>query len=267
MAWQLDEVRGATRYTSVTKGEAVNWTIDSFQSFLNEPEDIKLLLSDDSKKSIMNSPGVIKGIIARLPKCTRDEMVKVLCKSNQHLPKFQFLLEFVQKHLKLVSHLLMHIITDAQSYAARPKDAESGRKEKVSKSAGQSGKTAVKSYFAQNMTSSKCLVVGYDKFAPHALWDYAKFGTLSDRDKWAVAKKRGCCYKCLNNGHHQADCKNQYCCRICKNAQHHYQLCPNEKATQEQVSADCHNVLFDESLKLLPIIPVQAINLKPGRAV
>ena len=154
----------------------------------------------------------------------------------------------------------MHIITDAQSYAARPKDAESGRKEKVSKSAGQSGKTAVKSYFAQNMTSSKCLVVGCDKSAAHALWDCPKFGTLSHRDKWAIAKKQGCCYKCLNNGHHQADCKSRYCCRICKNAQHHYLLCPNENATQEQVNAHYHNVLFDESRKLLPIVSVQAIN-------
>ena len=77
----------------------------------------------------------------------------------------------------------MHIITDAQSYAARPKDVESGCKEKVSKSARQSGKTAVKSYFAQNMTSSKCLVVGCDKSAPYALWDCAKFGTLNHRDK------------------------------------------------------------------------------------
>ena len=99
---------------SVTKGEAVKWTIDSFQSFFIELEDIKLLLCDDSKKSIMNSPGIIKDIIARLPKRTRDKLVKVLCKSNQHLPKFQFLLEFVQKQLKLVSHLLMHINTDAQ---------------------------------------------------------------------------------------------------------------------------------------------------------
>ena len=92
---------------SVTNGEAVRWTIDSFQSFLNELEDIKLLLCDDFKKSRMNSPGVIKGIIARLPKRTRDKLVEVLCKSNQHSPKFQFLLEFVQEQLKLVSHPLM----------------------------------------------------------------------------------------------------------------------------------------------------------------
>ena len=155
----------------------------------------------------MNSPSAIKDIIARLPKRTRDELVKVLCESNQHLPKFQFLLEFAKKQLKLVSHPLMHIITNAQSYAARPKDAGSVRKGKVSKSAAQSGKTAVKSYFAQNTTSSKCLVVGCDKFAPHALWDCAKFGTLNHRDKWAVVKKQGCCYKCPNNGHHQADYK------------------------------------------------------------
>ena len=155
---------------------------------------------------------------------------------------------------------MMHIITDTQSHAARPKDAECGHKEKMSKSAAQNGKAAVKSFFAQNMTSSKCLVISCDKSASHALWDCAKFWTLSHKDKWAVAKKQNRCYKCLNNGYHQADCKSRYSCRICKNAQRYYLLCPNENATQEQVSAYCHNVLFDESRKLLLIIPVQAIN-------
>ena len=94
---------------SVTKGEPVRWTIESLQPFINEQKDIKLLLCVGSREEIMNSSSVIKDIIARMPRRTRDELVKQLCKANQHLPNFEFLLKFVEKQLKLVLHPLMHI--------------------------------------------------------------------------------------------------------------------------------------------------------------
>ena len=52
---------------------------ESLQSFLNELEEIRLLLLDEScpSKYIMESPGVMKKIIARIPKRCKDELVKL----------------------------------------------------------------------------------------------------------------------------------------------------------------------------------------------
>ena len=100
---------------SITKGDTVKWTVESFQSFLNELENLKVLLSHDSKRSTINSPNVIKGIISRLPRRTRDELVKILCETDQHLPKYEFLIEFVERQLKLVSYPLMNIVSGAHT--------------------------------------------------------------------------------------------------------------------------------------------------------
>ena len=99
---------------SVTKGEPVRWTIESLQPFINQLKDIKLLLCVGSREEKTNSPSVIKDIIARMPRRTRDELVKQLCEANQHLPNFEFLLEFAEKQLKLVLHPLMHIATSSK---------------------------------------------------------------------------------------------------------------------------------------------------------
>ena len=271
---------------SVTKGEAVKWTIDSFQSFLNELEDIKLLLCDDSKKSIMNSPGVIKGIIARLPKRTRDKFVEVLCKSNQHLPKFQFLLEFVQEQLKLVSHPLMQDNTfDAYSKTVKSNRMKYGTKRTTNKS----NQVEINAY-SQRVDLSTCVVIGCNKKCAHQLWACDKFASLTRRDKWSIAKREKCCYKCLGNDHKRTECKSKYCCKICKSCDHHYLLCPDnvEKAVEENQSnqqaftVNCcttddkgnkssliksHNVVYDENMKLLPVLPITVSNIVTGKNV
>ena len=47
--------------------EVFKWKVDSFQSFLNELENIKSVLNDDAQKLVLNSC-TIKEIVARLPK-------------------------------------------------------------------------------------------------------------------------------------------------------------------------------------------------------
>ena len=95
---------------NATRKEVVKWTVESFQSFLNELKDIKVLLKDESHCAMINSLGAIKGIVARLPKRTRDKLTEHLGKSNQHLPDFEGLLRFVEEQLKLISHLIMNIV-------------------------------------------------------------------------------------------------------------------------------------------------------------
>ena len=262
---------------SITQGDAVKWTVESFQSFLNELEDVKILLGHDSRKATMNSPNVIKGIISRMPRRTRDELVKILCETNQHLPKFEFLLDFVERQLKIVSHPLMNIVAGAHTQVEpRSKDTDHSRRARMPKPVMQRDQSAVKSYAQSTGTgtmSNKCPVIGCTQSESHPLWACSKFNTLSHRDKWAVAKKQSCCYKCLNPGHCQAECQSKYCCRICKNSQHHYLLCPNGEKPPEkgnpvgEEKIKKYNVLLDSSRKLLPIVSVKAINSDTNKSI
>ena len=93
--------------SDITRKEVVKWSVDSFQSFVNELEDIKTLFTDNDQIAMMNSPGVLKKIISRLPKPTRDKLAESLCDSNIIMPSFDYLLKFVENQLKLVSHPLM----------------------------------------------------------------------------------------------------------------------------------------------------------------
>ena len=212
---------------NVTRNELVKWNTDSYQSFLNELEDIKVLLHDQSQKSMMNSPGVIKGIIARLPKRTRDELAKLLFDSNEHLPDFDQLLKFVERQLKLVSHPVMNIV---------PKNSEPRAKDDFSYRASSYKAPARRELNAvrlhnQNVTSSrpfKCPVVGCGRNESHSLWNCGKYAELSLRDRWAIAANQNYCYKCLNQGHIQENCKSRYSCRNCKGSHHHYLLCQNK---------------------------------------
>ena len=61
---------------------------------------------------MLDSPGVIKGVIARLPKRTRDKLVEILCEQNLHMPSFDFMLDFVAKQLDMVSHPIMRMEAD-----------------------------------------------------------------------------------------------------------------------------------------------------------
>ena len=257
---------------NVTRNELVKWNTDSYQSFLNELEDIKVLLHDQSQKSMMNSPGVIKGIIARLPKRTRDELAKLLCDSNEHLPDFDQLLKFVERQLKLVSHPVMNIV---------PKNSEPRAKDDFSYRASSYKTPARRELNAvrlhnQNVTSSrpfKCPVVGCGRNESHSLWNCGKYAELSLRDRWAIAANQNYCYKCLNQGHIQENCKSRYSCRNCKSSHHHYLLCQNvEQSKSNEVvvnneTVNSHNVIFQDEKKLLPVIPVTVINVDTGKSV
>ena len=99
---------------NITRDEMIKWTVDGFQFFLNELEDIKVLLNNKSHTAMINSPGVMRGIITRLPKRSQDELAKRLCQVNEHLPDFEFLLKFVEGQLRLVSHAVMNIVKDSK---------------------------------------------------------------------------------------------------------------------------------------------------------
>ena len=251
---------------NITRNEMMRWNTDSYQSFLNELEDIKILLGNSPHHVTINSPGVMKGIISRLPKRTRHELAKMLCDSNELLPDFEALRKFIEKQLKLVSHPVMRI---------NPKGTESKAKDELTwktdfhKTIGRKESHAVKSY-SQNVTTYKsfrCPIVGCLQKDSHALWGCIKYAELSQRDKWAIAANGNCCYKCLNHGHRQEKCKSRYCCRKCKSSHHHYLLCPDNEQTgqdttnvNEEICVKSHNVIFQEDKKILPIIPVTAIN-------
>ena len=205
---------------------------------------------------MMNSPGVIKGIIARLPKRTRDELAKLLCDSNEHLPDFDQLLKFVERQRKLVSHPVMNLV---------PKNSEPRAKDDFSYRASSYKAPARRELNAvrlhnQNVTSSrpfKCPVVGCGRNESHSLWNCGKYAELSLRDRWAIAANQNCCYKCLNQGHIQENCKSRYSCRNCKGSHHHYLLCQNvEQSKSNEVvvnneTVNSHNVIFQDEKKLI----------------
>ena len=271
--------------SSITRNEMVKWNAESFQFFLNELENIKVLLDNDLHKKTINSPNVVKGIISRMPKRSRDELVKILCTSDQHLPSFQFLLEFVEKQLKLVSHPIANIVPMSET-----KSSESNRKFLQSATKNSTGRdSAHVRAFAQEISNvEKCPVIGCSQAGHHALWCCSKFLILNTRDKWAIAKRQKCCYKCLNNGHRSVECQSPHCCRICKSREHHYLLCPNGNNAEQKRSskdlaaakANCahvksdvknltevstFNVVHDVDKKLLPIIPVKIINAETNQ--
>lgn len=245
----------------ITRNEPVKWNLDSFQSFMNELEDIKTLFADTDEKSMLASPGVLKKVIARLPKRTKDKLAEILCNACIVMPSFDYLLCFVEKQLKLIAHPLMQ--TDVSN--VKPKydfNQTSAEKKRPAK------QFFVKTY-AQNSSAFLCPVSECDVKNVHALWRCDKFRELNLKDKWSVAKKSKCCFKCLNSGHLQSKCRSKYCCRACQSDDHHFLLCMNDKpclsvranndglvSDVDGVNAKVHSAILNNERKILPIIPV-----------
>ena len=166
----------------ITRNEPVKWNLDSFQSFMNELEDIKTLFADTNENSMLDSPGVLKKVIARLPKRTKDKLAEILCNACIVMPSFDYLLCFVEKQLKLISHPLMqNDISNVKSkYDFNQTNAEKKRPAK---------QFLVKTY-AQNSNVFLCPVPDCEFKNVHALWRCDKFKELNVKDKWSVAKKK-----------------------------------------------------------------------------
>ena len=102
------------------------------------------------------------------------------------------------------------------------------------------------------------------------MWRCDKFKELNVKDKWSVAKKSKCCFKCLNSGHLQSKCRSKYCFRACQSDDHHFLLCVNDKSyctvrenkddellvDADGVNAKVHSAILNSERKILPIIPV-----------
>ena len=229
---------------------------------MNELEDIKTLFADTNQNSMLDSPGVLKKVIARLPKRTKDKLAEILCNACIVMPSFDYLLCFVEKQLKLISHPLMQndISNIKSKYDFNQTNAEKKRPAK---------QFLVKTY-AQNSNVFLCPVPECEFKNVHALWRCDKFRELNVKDKWSVAKKSKCCYKCLNLGHLQSKCRSKYCCRACQSDDHHFLLCVNDKfnctvrenkddelvADADGVNAKVHSAILNSERKILPIIPV-----------
>ena len=186
----------------ITRNEPVKWNLDSFQSFMNELEDIRTLFADTNENSMLDSPGVLKKVIARLPKRTKDKLAEILCNACIVMPSFDYLLRFVEKQLKLISHPLMQIdLSNVKSkYDFNQTNAEKKRPAK---------QFLLKTY-AQNSNVFLCPVPECEFKNVHALWRCDTFRELNVKDKWSVAKKSKCCFKCLNLGHLQSKCRSKY---------------------------------------------------------
>ena len=246
----------------ITRNEPVKWNLDSFQSFMNELEDIKTLFADTNENAMLDSPGVLKNIIARLPKRTIDKLAEVLCNACIVMPSFDYLLRFVEKQLTLISHPLMQSeMSNVKSkYVFNQTNAEK--------------KYSAKQFLVKTHTQKSnvilCPVPECDVKIVHALWKCDKFRELNLKDKWSIAKKKKCCFKCLNSGHLQSKCKSRYCCRVCQGDDHHFLLCVNDKpgcnvreneinelvSDGDGINAKVYSAMLNSKRKILPIIPV-----------
>ena len=221
-----------------------------------------MFFADTNENSMLDSPGVLKKVIAHLPKCTKDKLAEILCNACIVMPSFDYLLRFVEKQLKLILHPLMqNDISNVKSkYDLNQTNAEKKRPAK---------QFLVKTY-AQNSNIFLCPVPECEFKNVHALWRCDKFRELNLKDKWSVAKKSKGCYKCLNLGHLQSKCKSKYCCRACQSDDHHFLLCVNDKCNctvkenkddelvtyVDGVNAKVHSAILNSERKILPIIPV-----------
>jgi len=125
-----------------------------------------------------------------MPRRTRDELIKLLCKNDQHLPRFKFLLEFVEKQLKIVSHPLMNVVSGSQkTNESKPKNNESSYYEhKMLKNVDSKIQTPVKSY-TQSTTTNRCLVIGCTQHESHPLWACTNFCCSKSKRKMEYCKK------------------------------------------------------------------------------
>ena len=62
-----------------------------------ELENIKTLFADTNENSMLDSPGVLKKVIAGLPQRTKDKLAEILCNACFVMPSFDYLLRFVEK--------------------------------------------------------------------------------------------------------------------------------------------------------------------------
>jgi len=131
---------------------------------------------------------------------------------------------------------------------------------------------------SQSAPEFQCAVRGCTERREHALWKCNKFAELNCKDKWSIAKKAKCCYKCLNNGHLKTECKFKHCCRICQSNDHHYLLCAVEKIgdnhesnqnanTYNTVRASIHSAMVRKHRKILPVILVLVSSRQTGKYV
>ena len=257
----------------ITRPEPIRWSVEAFQTLVNELEDIQSLFKIDDRIGILNSPGILKGVITRLPKRTKEKLTERLSASNVHMPSFEYLLAFVNEQLDLVSHPLSQL--DACNKQSS-KVESSQRVNRESKFRNKCDKYNVKAY-SQNVSVSSCPVVGCLNKESHALCKCGKFAELNKRDRWAITKRIRRCYKCLEVGHMAAKCKSHASCQICHSKAHHSLLCDNlnddgTKTLEKRESRNhlqennegkaidsvkCHNVLISKDRKLLPVLPVQ----------
>ena len=168
----------------ITRPEPIRWSVEAFQTLVNELEDIQSLFKIDDRIGILNSPGILKGVITRLPKRTKEKLTERLSASNVHMPSFEYLLAFVNEQLDLVSHPLSHL--DACNKQSS-KVESSQRVNRESKFRNKCDKYNVKAY-SQNVSVSSCPVVGCLNKESHALCKCGKFAELNKRDRWAITK-------------------------------------------------------------------------------
>ena len=253
----------------ITRADPVRWTVEAFQTLINELEEVKILV-DTEHLTMLNSPGVVKKIIGKLPKTTREKLAQKLCEEGQSLPKFSYLLDFVESQLDLVSHPLVQY---EQSCAkVKRNEAVPGYK-----SVKYSKVSTITTNMQHTNEFNNCPVAGCSQKQPHNLWKCDKFGLLQNSGKWAIAKKNRCCYKCLGTGHRQSSCTFAHCCKNCKSSKHHTILCQENQSSRDsrtngegQFNMDrneedkelvkAHNAIVGGNKKLLPVIPVVVTN-------
>ena len=96
----------ASHLAHITRNDPVKWSMDSFQAVINELEKVRLLV-DASHAAMLDSHGIIKKIVARLPKITNEKVAQQLSQQGPSSPDFAYLEQFAEKQLDLVFHPLM----------------------------------------------------------------------------------------------------------------------------------------------------------------
>ena len=211
----------------------------------NEMENCKSLLEGLSLASNLDTPGAVKMIARRLP---NNLLLKWTSKSSffinelRRQPGFEDLRQFIEKQADKVNttdmkELYEEMMSEKQQPVAKKTQKEPKQPRvtvtTLATSADFSARPAKQTPRTPAATPAPAPCYYCEK-SGHAIEKCFSFEKLSPKERFAAAKKRHLCFKCLGKGHSRFRCRGR--CETCK-FYHHTLLHDPEREKKEETTA------------------------------
>lgn len=238
------------------------------------------LLNDISFMQELNMPSNMRTVVMKLPFKLRERWREKACEIMdliQARPNFSHLVDFIERHAKIVSDPVFGCIQDKQQVASKAGKVFKGNSFATNVVASVPVKNLQQgTRFVSKIDESKtCLLCQGN----HVLERCHVLKKKSQREKIDFLKGKGICFSCLKSRHLSKECDNRLVCEVCKQMHptvlHIYRKLaagiPQAKDTEKRSSIvstqTCGHTGAGNEKCLLSIIPVQVKSVKSQKVI